>query len=506
MKWQFGTIRLARNHFAHLLAVCEGIDWKVSAERYLGSSDLQEAKAAHQQTVDAVRAIVRRSNDNAWRLIGVNIRVESKSKLPTLEEFVEERGLDGWSEDEVLEMYQDAFEGPDKRTKRRTKLRDRQIALIRRIEGIASEDPAPGDHISGWFDSKTAERLLPLEVETLQDLYDLIVSKKNWFSLIDGIGKEKADRIESHLRLLLPNITFTKKSFPLIDGGPVIAQVAALSSSRVFYKNDSEAISAWIENCAKSPATRKSYLRESNRLLLWLKRQSFEVTFREVRNTHCQGYKEFLSSIPSDWISVTHASPGQEGWAPFRGQINSSSINHAIDTITALFSWLQSEHYIEKNPWKSIAQSLKKDEEVKKEIGNSKSFKGVDAVIKYLQAEKDSVSKIRMLFLLKFTHELKIHPNALLDKTVASIYKLDEKFAISIKDRSIVLTDYSIDLLNQYFANRGLPSIGQCTNNTPLLPSTLDQSKGIGYQSLYEQIKIWFKKANVPTSALSSHA
>lgn len=85
--------RLGRHHFSHLRAIAEGLDRIDSAKRYLGVEHGHQAHSAHQQTVDAIRAVARRHNESAWRLIGLVIPVQLDASQPSLEDFIAERGL-----------------------------------------------------------------------------------------------------------------------------------------------------------------------------------------------------------------------------------------------------------------------------------------------------------------------------------------------------------------------------------------------------------------------------
>ena len=67
--------RLGPHHFAYLRAVAEGLDVGDCARRYLGIEHGHEAKTAHPEAVDAVRAVARRRGESAWRLVGFTIRV-----------------------------------------------------------------------------------------------------------------------------------------------------------------------------------------------------------------------------------------------------------------------------------------------------------------------------------------------------------------------------------------------------------------------------------------------
>ena len=92
---------LGLHHFAHLRAVAEGLDIAQCATRYFGTEHGHEARSAHQQTVDAVRAIARRRSE-PWRLVGLSIRTTG-TQQPTLEAFANVR-FDSFSEAEVLEI------------------------------------------------------------------------------------------------------------------------------------------------------------------------------------------------------------------------------------------------------------------------------------------------------------------------------------------------------------------------------------------------------------------
>ncbi len=161
--------RLGPHHFAHLRAVAEGLSITDCAKRYLGVEHGHQARAAHQQASDAVRAVARRRGESAWRLIGLRLHAglpgptgspgSPGTGRPALEDFAAERGLDGFSEAEVLELYEEAWPA-DRRAARGQRLRERQLALLRRLERLAAETPLASDPVSGWFDDTTADKLI----------------------------------------------------------------------------------------------------------------------------------------------------------------------------------------------------------------------------------------------------------------------------------------------------------------------------------------------------------
>ena len=103
--------RLGPHHFAYLRACAEGLDLADCARRYLGIEHGHEAKTAHHEAVDAVRAVARRQGDAAWRLVGLTIRSPAGEPRPSLDAFAQQHGLDGFSENEVLALYAEAHSG-----------------------------------------------------------------------------------------------------------------------------------------------------------------------------------------------------------------------------------------------------------------------------------------------------------------------------------------------------------------------------------------------------------
>ena len=197
--------RLGKHHFAHLRAVAEGVAVIDCARRYLGVDHGHQAKSAHQQTVDRVRAIARRRSEASWRLIGLTIRLppDADPAKPSLDDFIAERELDGWSHTEVLAMYQEAYPS-DRKTNRRSRLRDEQLALLRRLEMVAAEQPESTDLVSGWFDDLVSAKLISAGLVTLADLNNRVAAGGRWYTALPAIGEAKARRIESHLATLLP--------------------------------------------------------------------------------------------------------------------------------------------------------------------------------------------------------------------------------------------------------------------------------------------------------------
>src|SRR5665647_2302595 len=114
-----------------------------------------------------------------------------------------EQGLEDWPQAEVIELYKEAYP-LDRRSARRSKLRQRQIDLLHQLEGLAAETPSPGDLVSGWFDDATAKKLLSAGMVNLGDLNARVSAGGRWYSGMPAIGETKANRIAAQLLTLLP--------------------------------------------------------------------------------------------------------------------------------------------------------------------------------------------------------------------------------------------------------------------------------------------------------------
>ena len=487
--------RLGKHHFAHLRAVAEGLDLQDSAKRYLGIEHGQQARTAHLQTVERIRAIARRAGEGGWRLIGLAIRIDFDVDQPTLDEFVEQRDLDGWSQSEVTAMYQEAYpveRQVQRRAKKRTQLRQRQLELIKRLEQQAAEAPAPTDLVTGWFDDVVAKRLLGAGLTTLADLNQKIATGGRWYRSLPSIGEAKAERIVAHLATLLPRAVRPARALFVLSGTPNLfaapspapqrlltatarfdaplpssarmeeeegypnrlTLVAGTAKSENFKgggdgdiqtalpslvlptllkaRNDLEAVDAWIAARSGSIHTARAYHREANRVLLWLQYERGGKTLGQMDVGDCGDYMAFLQTIPAAWISRVRAAPGQPGWAPFRGPLSHRSQALAITLVASLFGWLQSAQYLTANPWPLMNQKTGDDRE--HQMLDSKAFsEGTMAeVLKYIEAQAPSPSRNRIRFILRFVEAVGLRSAELLEAKLKDFRLEPEGWVIQV--------------------------------------------------------------------------
>ena len=553
--------RLGNHHFAHLRAVAEGLDLQDSAKRYLGIEHGHQARTAHLQTVESIRAIARRAGEGAWRLIGLSIRIDLDASQPTLDEFIEQRDLDGWSESEVAAMYQETYP-IDRRAKRRSQLRQRQLDLIKRLEKQSAEAPSPTDLVTGWFDDVVAQRLLGAGLTTLADLNTKIATGGRWYRTLPSIGAAKAERIAVHLATLLPRAVRPARALFVLSGTPNLfaapspapqRQLAApalpysslpspsvidgsegypnrltlasgLPKSESFRgvgdseiqtalpspaspnllkaRNDLEAVDAWIAARSGSIHTAKAYRREANRLLLWLQYERGGKALRQMDVGDCGDYMAFLQAIPAPWISRVRAAPGQPGWAPFRGPLRHRSQALAITLVASLFSWLQSAQYLTANPWPLMNQKTGDDRD--HQMLDTKAFSegAMAEVLKYIEAQAPSPSRNRIRFILRFVEAVGLRSAELLEAKLKDFRLEPEGWVIQVfgkgaKNRVAAVPGQAFAALQDYLMSRHMEGIETAPGTLPLLASTKDPFEPIGYQALYEHVRGWFRKAIV---------
>lgn len=522
--------RLGPHHFAYLRAICEGLGLQENARRYLGTQHGHEALTAHKQTLQAVRAIARRSGERAWRLIGVVIKLPAPTHQPTLEDFIAEQDLNGWSEDEVVQIYREAYPDNPKRGKR-TASRRRLLELLRRLELAHVETPRLTDRVAGWFDDRTAQRLVTAGFVTMGQLHERITLGGRWFKTMPGVGPQKARRIASHLMNLMPGdgqplrpaFDVDRLLSPLSAGAD--AEALALrqgdvvildpqrdrssGSSRLLQaSSDPEAVQAWIHLRAASAETAKTYRKEATRLLLWLKKEQGGCTLAGMSVEACKAYMDFLKDIPPGWISRVKAAPGTLGWAPFRGPLSHASQRQAVIIVASLFGWLHSVQYLPANPWAAVNKKMGDDKNTHALDTKALSEGALLEVLRFIEGTPAGPSRERMRFIVTFLEAVGLRSAEFLSATLGDLRLEPEGWVMHVhgkgaKNRQAVVPKQALEALQRYLAARGLGSVQTAAPATPLVASLQHPGQPLGYQALHEHVSRWFAKA-IGASALST--
>lgn len=502
--------RLGLHHFAYLRAVSEGLPIVEAAKRYLGVGHGHQAKVAHLQTRDAVRAVARRRGLSAWRLIGLSFNAMQPEVVshsaPSLDAFIAASNLDGWSESDVLQMHQEIYP-PNTRTLRRqrvrSRLRERLLSTLHHLETLAAEQPQPSDAIAGWFDSTTAGKLLRADMVILAQLQERIATGGRWWRQLPGIGRTKAQRIAAYLAILLAEQPIPSRPvFALPSPARSLDPVLPTNPEHplLHTDNDKQAIDAWVAAKAGSAATVKAYAREATRLLLWLRYERHAATLGRMTLLDCRDYMAFLQHVPPHWISRARAQPGAPGWAPFRGPLSTRSVRQAVTIVVSMFHWLQATGYIGKNPWLLVNQKIGDDKEERVLLSKALSEVATRQVIAYCETKLPAAAAQRMVFIVQFVTSVGLRSAELLSVKLSDIQHEEEGWVMQVhgkgsKNRIVAIPPSALQALNTYLQARGLGDITCADPAAPVLASLHDTLQGVGYQALYEHVKSWLSKA-----------
>lgn len=531
------VMRIGPHHLAHLRAVADGLEVLACARTYLGIEDVREAEIAHNELTARLRLAAKQAGERHHKLIGVRIREKARreqalTSRPTLAEFVDERKLDGWREDEQLEMYEAEYPSPPASStaretlQRRERSRQRVVEILRRLEqdGRTTAKPQPMDEVEAWFPDHLARRLIQAGFINLQQLAERVRHGGQWYAGISAVGKKKAQQIAKQVETILPSSTrrptagFEGQSTALVRIARGENALLPSSENSTAWRadnigaihTDQEALTAWVSAVASSDATRKSYLREGRRLLLWLQLERGGRRLGDFKLDDVQAYRTFLAFVPDAWISRSKASPGHHGWTPFKGQLSAASQRQAMTILAVWFSWLTDAEYLRSNPWKlvkKVGQSKNAANDSRALDLKSISIKAMAEIEAFIDRQDPSPARSRAKFIVSFMSVTGLRSAEILAATISSIRVEPEGVFLRVvgkrqKERDVMLVELALDALDDYLAARGLESIEHAPASAPLLASLADPMEPVSYQTLYKTTRTWLARA-VDNSPLS---
>ena len=510
--------RLTLPQLAYLRAVAEGVPHVDAARRFLGIEHGAEARTAHRLVVEQAAAVARRRGDSRWRLIGLALdRHAEATAAPTMNEWAEAEGLDGWSEAELQAMYVERFGSIDARTRRRmlrdARLRERRLELLRELEAVAVTPAAPTDLIAGWFPPDLAENLRPMGELTLQDLRRRVDRGGRWWVGIKGYGPVRAARLEAYLASLLgssrPHAWPVLAQAPTKLDGSHGANRAPAAYGGVDAANDRAAIRSWIAARAGSPTTARQYEREAERFLLWMVLERHKA-LSDASVDDCSAYLAFLADVPDRWVSRRRVGRFEPGWAPFRGSLTVAGRRVALAALHSLFAWLVAAQYLVVNPWALINRKLGDDPDAYIEGDDSRAFspEAWRVLHEQLDAEGDTPSTARLRLLLAFNEAVGLRPAELLSTTRSRFIHRRKSWFVRVhgkgkKNRLVPVPTVAMRAVRKYFAVRAL-DFDSADGSVPLVASLASPSAPT-YASLHESFTRFVRRA-IRGSALDADA
>ncbi len=398
--------KLHSGHFAFMRALAQGLDERVSWDRYLKlegeHTDLRNVRRTIAWIRDAFAAAARREHKpGTARLILLDPeRFAAAPALPSLDQFAEAHGMADFSEAEQVEAFEAAYPAArrsgsghsPKQPSRRARVIERQLDALRWLQELAAQDPRAGDSVTAWLNPSLAGRLERAGVPTLCALVDRINGiGARWWVHVPGVGALKALRIQEWLQaneevLGLHVGAHVAQPRARLTPATLAAVVPAATAIRPYEKfvlppgldgsagryrappdecqlgatNDHDAIGAWL--AAKTPgqvegalsSTQRAYRREAERLLLWAILERGKA-LSSLSPDDATTFRSFLTSPPASWCGPRHHQRWSALWRPLEGPLTPVALRQSLIILRSLFAFLIDRRYLTANPFVTLA-------------------------------------------------------------------------------------------------------------------------------------------------------
>jgi len=505
----------------------QGMDLRRATDRYLSEGlDLREAKSTlawMRETL--IRAARRHGRMSYVRLLRIQIPNQTRDAAPspaqpTLEDFRIERDPDYfYSESDLLEIYLAEYPeakeaGKSLREQRIDRLIVRQLEAINWAEAHVATEPMPSDSVIEWFDRPMAERLILAGLPSLGVLIAHINAQgQRWYAGIRQLGVIQADRVVSWLQ--------SHKSLPTIEPQALMPARAlaaqqgtrapstaimplesflsptpldgtqgenrALSQPRISAANDHQAILAWLNAVGRNDNTRRSYRRESERLLLWAileKRKALSSLNVDDAAEH-QQWLFALGRTPDtywrwripqpQWIGPRNTPRWSPDWRPYEGSLSLRSQQQTYTILKSMFEWLTRRRYLDSNPWDGVPKPNVEVQGASPDLEMDRAFSRGQwqFIMQCLTDLPDDAASARLRFVLPFAYATGLRLSELVDAKVGRLYSKPLKQGMGVrwmlkvlgkgqKWRTVPMPSSIMAHLTTYFAHRGLPSTQDC--------------------------------------------
>jgi site-specific recombinase XerD len=567
-------IQLGRHHFAFYRGYLDGLDLRTLARRYLETTedpgsegtdmDLRVAKSmlrwVREQLMVAARRTGNGSGSRLIRLPPEALRVRYGASVPTLEEFREERDpYETYTEQELIELFQEEYGSDstrlDRRAERNSRLRSRQLAVLRKIEELTGADPGPSDGVGGWLDPVIAKRLTAAGLHTIEQLVAAINSRGyRWYTKVPRVGEKAARQIMDWLMLpeteaalgmklsargIRPRKEWTDS---MLLPSPVRTDIVPLESFLVPHdlngaygsnradrpgisaRNDLEAIHTWLARYPSGGHTQRAYRKEAERFLLWSVLEAGKA-LSSLTVEDCISYRNFLWYLgrQSDAVwSQYYRIPqqrwlGQRGierlsplWRPFEGPLSERSQKHALGIVQNLMQWLVDQRYLLHNPMRALPH-LARAPAAAIEVSRSLTIAEWKIVKDYLLRLPQDARYHRLRFILALAYSSGCRLSelvALKRSDLKSFTRRGEdelQWEIGVtgkggKYRTVQLNPQVVGEIRAYFRHRGYENLREVPGDVPMI-AAIPTATGRGSHDepisavrLYRVLKTFFEE------------
>jgi site-specific recombinase XerD len=572
-------IQLGRHHFAFFRGYLDGLDLRQLSARYIetdtaqsGSTDRRLAKSLLDWIIEQLTIAARRTGNAAGlrvirmapeKLVGV-----VRADVPELDEFREERDPHQmFSERELLELFEREYgnvtAGADRRARRNKRLRDRQIAVLNRLEALVQADPRLADGVDGWLDPAIAKRLVAAEIFTIGELVETIEAHGfRWYVRVPRIGIKASGYIcewlmlpetakalgkSLSIRSLRPRTQIAASMLPALPHRSGIVPIEqfevpqALSGafgtnrgerSSLGARNDLEAIKVWLSRRKPGSNTLRAYRKEAERFLLWTVLEAGKA-LSSLTVEDCISYRDFLWHIgrePEDqwrqryrisqaeWIGPRGIERFSSRWRPFEGALSQSSQQTALVILQGMMQWLTEQNYLHNNPFKAMPHLAHRKEGL--DISRALTLEEWERVKTHLASMERNQKYFRLRFILALAYSTGCRLSelaALRRRDLTSFVRAGERetqWELTVlgkgeKVRRVQLNRQVVLEIEHYFQQRGHRSFMDAVPETPLIAGTsMAGSQSTTEQSLsaariYKVLKTFFADVAAPLDELN---
>ncbi|GAB5101188.1 phage integrase family protein [Caballeronia sp. HLA56] len=234
-----------------------------------------------------------------------------------------------------------------------------------------AQAPTPSivDPVEYWFSPRTVRALHAYGIVTLADLTVRIPRRRQWWTVIPDLGAASAKAIEGFFAAY-PSLTERARALILSEPRGIVVPWESLKlphevdgSAGTFRapaatctldaSDDYDAIHAWL-SLHESPATRRTYRKEAERLILWAIVERGRA-LSSLTTEDAVAYRAFLRrpTPHARWVGALRPRHSPD-WRPFAGALSARSTAHALSILNALFRWLIDQRYVLANPFSGV--------------------------------------------------------------------------------------------------------------------------------------------------------
>ncbi|OLL31126.1 integrase [Burkholderia sp. SRS-W-2-2016] len=397
--------------------------------------------------------------------------------------------------------------------------------------------PQIADDIEQWLAPRAVRVLREHGIATLADLTVRVPRRRQWWKAVPGLGAASARAIEQFFAAW-PALTEKARTLIVasqrsdivpwetlklpheVDGSNGTFRAPAATCT-LDASNDYEAVQTWLA-LQESPATRRTYRKEAERLILWAIVER-DRALSSLTTEDAIAYRAFLRrpAPHARWVGPVRPRTSPE-WRPFNGNLSERSVAHALSILGALMRWLIEQRYVLANPFSGVkvrggngAATLDTSHAftegewaLVRTIADGLEFRD-DAAASSARSARSAPSPSsgwsvpaaqRLRFLLDFGYATGLRASELVGATLGNVRtdaRGDHWLHVTGKGNKlaqVALPPLAWDALARYLAERGLPVVAvQWRPQTPVIGSLeTDSAAAISSVRLWGVLKRFF--------------